>query len=408
MFEDIRRKKEIEPERKMKIRWIRSPLFQDFLHEFEVMGIKATSELRRQVNPAYTFKIRMLTEELRETVFRRATQLSLPVWQGKGKEEDSVILSFCNRRQMEQFWGGVEIGDSFLQEFQSVLENFDRENFVLHLRDGRKLDLSAPVIMGILNVTPDSFSDGGEFSSPQLAVQQALKMVEEGAQIIDIGGESTRPGSEAVSPEEEWKRVGPVLRELRKKTEVPISVDTYKAEVARRAIEEGADIINDISGLTFDPDMAPLVAEARLPLILMHIQGTPRNMQQNPTYRNLMEEIEDFLYRQIQVARAAGIEQLVVDPGIGFGKRWEDNFEIIRRIEELKGLGFPVLIGSSRKSFIGRLLNVPPKEREWGTAASVAASVLLGARILRVHRVSEMKQVLEVSTAISRLKAITD
>ncbi len=387
------------------IRWLNSDLWSDFAHELKQIGtFLSETELRSRINPAYTFKIRHLSPLQHRLFLKKCSEQGIPVWTGKGEQSRSLIVSFGNREQIRQFCNTEDSFHSLGQEFGRLFHRFELSEYRLEFRDGRALDLSTPVMMGILNVTPDSFSDGGRFLHPEKAVARALQMVEEGAKIIDIGAESTRPGSETVPLEKEWNRIEPVLDLLRTRVNVPISVDTYKAEIARRALEMGAAMINDISGLTFDPKMAEVVATYQAPLVLMHIKGTPRNMQVNPHYDNLMEEIFDFLHRQVQVARQAGITQLILDPGIGFGKRWEDNFEIHRRIEELKILGYPLLIGASRKSFVGRLLDVPPTERVWGTGASVALSAYKGVQVIRVHDVSQMKQVMEVAHAILRLK----
>jgi dihydropteroate synthase len=259
-------------------------------------------------------------------------------------------------------------------------------------------------VMGILNVTPDSFSDGGKYFTLDSAIEHAMKMIEDGADIIDVGGESTRPGSEPVPIEEELRRVIPVIKELVKRTDVPISIDTYKSEVARQALEEGAVIVNDISGLKFDKKMADIVASYKASIVLMHIKGTPKTMQQNPHYDDVISEIYSYLYESIEIAKNAGIEQIIVDPGIGFGKRLIDNLEIIRRLREFKSLGYPVLIGVSRKSFIGNVLNLPVEERLEGTAGAVAISVWNGANIVRVHDVKEMARVVKIVDAIKQVQ----
>jgi dihydropteroate synthase len=268
-------------------------------------------------------------------------------------------------------------------------------------------------LMGVLNVTPDSFSDGGEFNAPAAALAQAQSLVEAGADIIDIGGQSTRPGAEQVSVEEELNRVLPVVRALREAElspresvlSVPISVDTTRAVVAQKAVEAGADMVNDISSGTFDPDMLPVVAQLRIPIVLMHIRGTPQTMQQLTEYQDLIREIYEFLENQIAAAVAAGIERsrLIVDPGIGFAKTAEQNLEILRQLPTFSSLGVPILVGVSRKSFIGRILNQPdPKGRVWGTAAACCGAIAGSADILRVHDVLEMRDVCRVADAIWR------
>jgi dihydropteroate synthase len=259
----------------------------------------------------------------------------------------------------------------------------------------KKLDLSSRThIMGILNVTPDSFSDGGKYLAPELAIERGVQMAEDGADIIDIGAESTRPGAEPISYEEELQRIIPVLEGLLKQIDVPISIDTYKSSVAEAVLQIGAKIINDISGLRFDPRMKEVVAKYQAPVVIMHIKGEPLNMQRNPHYDNLIREIYDYLYDSIELAVKAGIKQekIIVDPGIGFGKRLFDNYEILRRLEEFKVLGCPILIGPSRKSFIGKVLNLPSDQRLEGTIAAIAIGIQNGAHIVRVHDVKEISR----------------
>ncbi len=259
-------------------------------------------------------------------------------------------------------------------------------------------------IMGVINITPDSFSDGGRYFDKDKALERGLQLVEEGSDIIDIGGESTRPGSEPISPEEEIGRVVPLITALRKRTDTLISIDTTKSEVAQAALDAGADIINDISALRFDPRMAPLVAEEDVPVILMHMKGTPKTMQVNPTYEDVLLEVKAFLEESIDKAQASGIkkEKIIIDPGIGFGKRLKDNLVLINNLHMLEELERPILIGVSRKSFIGSILDSPPEERLEGTIASAVLSVIHGAHILRIHDVSSVKKAVRVAEAIMR------
>jgi dihydropteroate synthase len=260
-------------------------------------------------------------------------------------------------------------------------------------------------LMGVLNVTPDSFSDGGDFNSNSAALAQAWAMVAAGVDIIDVGGQSTRPGAEQITLAQELERVIPVIQILRTEMTVPISVDTTRAEVAKTAIEAGADIVNDISGGTFDPEMLPTVASLDVPIVLMHIKGTPQTMQQMTDYQDLLGEISDFLANQIAAATSAGVkhEKIILDPGIGFAKNYEQNLEILRELRSLSALNCPILVGASRKSFIGRILNQPePKARVWGTAAACCAAVANGADILRVHDVKEMREVSLVADVLFR------
>ncbi len=254
--------------------------------------------------------------------------------------------------------------------------------------------------MGILNVTPDSFSDGGKFLDHQSAVEHALRMVEEGADFIDIGGESSRPGSDPISIEEEIRRTVPVIESIASRVSVPISIDTYKSEVARRALEAGATIVNDISAMTMDEQMPEVVARHNATVILMHMKGMPKTMQIEPSYINVVDEVKEYLADRIKLARSFGIEQIIVDPGIGFGKTLQHNLELIKRLSVFRQLGVPVLVGPSRKSFIGTILDLPVEERLEGTAAAVSACVLNGAHIVRVHDVRAMVRVVKVADAL--------
>lgn len=266
-----------------------------------------------------------------------------------------------------------------------------------------QLDLSRPRIMGVLNVTPDSFSDGGAFLDPEAALLRARALIDEGADLIDIGGESSRPGAEPVAVEEELARVLPVVEMLRRETDVPLSIDTTKSQVARAAIQAGGNFINDISGLRFDSEMAATVAETGAGLFLMHTRGTPREMQQHTEYDDLLGEVTAYLRCSIDRALAAGIPQtaLAVDPGIGFGKSVSGNLLLLQRLGELHCLGCPILLGTSRKSFIGRILGQEdPSRRGAGTLATVALGVAQGARIFRVHEVRAAKEAALVAWAV--------
>ena len=279
-----------------------------------------------------------------------------------------------------------------------------RQLFSLTLPDHRTLQLGArTLVMGIVNVTPDSFADGGERFAPEAAIAGALEMARAGADLIDIGAESTRPGADPLPPEEELRRLVPVLAGLQGRLDVPIAVDTYKAEVAERAIDLGAAIVNDISGLTFDPGLAAVVARRRVPVVLMHTRGRSKDMYGRATYADPAGEVAAELSARIEAAEAAGIPrtQVVVDPGLGFAKRAEHSFAVLADLPRLAALGCPVLVGPSRKSFLTAALgDVPPDQRRWGTAAAVTAAVLLGAHIVRVHDVGEMVEVVRVADAI--------
>ena len=255
------------------------------------------------------------------------------------------------------------------------------------------------LVMGIVNVTPDSFSDGGKFFSPEVAISHASKLITQGADIIDIGGESTRPGAEQVSESEELKRVIPVIEKIRNDNpKILISIDTTKASVAKHAVEAGADIINDVSGLSFDNNMIGIVESFNIPVVIMHMKGNPQNMQLNPKYKDIVNEILDFFKIKIKIAIQSGINRsmIILDPGIGFGKTVEHNFELLSRLNEFNVLELPIMIGPSRKSFIGITLDLPPEDRVEGTAAAVSAGVMNGASIVRVHDVKSMKRVVRI------------
>ena len=255
-------------------------------------------------------------------------------------------------------------------------------------------------IMGIVNVTPDSFSDGGLFFDQERAVAHGRELAEQGADILDIGGESTRPGSDPVSEQEEIRRVVPVIERLSHECTVPLSIDTYKANVARAALAAGACIVNDISGLTYDPGMIEVVLEHQATVVLMHILGTPKTMQVQPVYQDVVREVFEFLESRAGVARSRGIRQIIIDPGLGFGKELEHNLDLVRHLQKFKRLGHPVIVGPSRKSFIGKILDLPVHQRLEGTAAAVTASIMHGANIVRVHDVREMKRVAQVADAL--------
>jgi len=284
---------------------------------------------------------------------------------------------------------------------------FRRRKFRLRLPSRRLVLGERTLIMGVLNVTPDSFSDGGLFLDPEAAVARAIAMEASGADIIDIGGESTRPGSGGISADEELRRIIPVIEGLRGKIGIPISVDTSKSEVAEAAAAAGAEIVNDVTALRKDPRIAEVARRRKLPLTLMHMRGEPATMQKKPFARDVLRDVTQGLRQAVATARQAGVanSQIILDPGIGFGKSYAQNCELLARLPELARLGFPILVGTSRKSFIGGALKSESRtpsgnERIWGTAATVAASILQGAHIVRVHDVAEMAQVAQVSDAI--------
>ncbi len=287
-------------------------------------------------------------------------------------------------------------------DFGDAVERYSARRFTLKLRGGPLSLGGRTKIMGVLNVTPDSFSDAGRFHALDAAIAHAEKMIEDGADIIDVGGESTRPGSDPVPIEEEAGRVLPVIEYLARNASIPISIDTCKAEIARRAIDAGADIINDVSALSSDPRMMDVAKESGCPIVLMHMRLTPKDMQRDPHYDALLPEIISFLQGRIEICVEGGIdpEQILVDPGIGFGKTVGHNLEIIRELDRFRALGRPILIGTSRKSTIGAVLDADVDDRIEGTAATVALAIEKGAHIVRVHDVREMARVAKMTDAV--------
>jgi len=298
---------------------------------------------------------------------------------------------------------------NFAAALGRFFERQTRDDFVLPTQPHSLRIGGRTLIMGVLNCTPDSFYDGGQYFSHAAAIARGQRLAEHGADIIDVGGESTRPkgvygaGAEPVSIEEEKQRVLPVIEALAKKIQLPISIDTYKAAVAEAAVRAGASLVNDISGFQFDAQMPATVARLAVPVVIMHTKGAPADMQAAPTYENLLDELYLYFEQQIETARHAGIaeDRIIIDPGIGFGKRAPDNYEIIRRLPEFRGLGCPILVGPSRKSFVGQALHLPPEQRLEGTAAAVAAAVMNGAHIVRVHDVMEMRRVTTIADLIT-------
>ncbi len=285
-------------------------------------------------------------------------------------------------------------------EVEEALGNYRRADYVLHLGGGT-MPLDRPRIMGVVNATPDSFSDGGKYLDPKAALEMAQAMVAEGADILDVGGESTRPGAEPVALEEEWRRVEPVLKAVIETCGVPISIDTYKPEVARRALDMGAAMVNDVTGLR-DLAMVKLVAKHEVPVVVMHMQGEPRTMQQNPTYGDVVAEVMAFLRERTAAALGAGIskESVVVDPGVGFGKSAEHNLRLLHHLGEFRALGYPIMVGVSRKGLLGHLTGDPVEARVGASIAAAALAYERGAHILRVHDVASTARALRVAHAI--------
>jgi dihydropteroate synthase len=284
---------------------------------------------------------------------------------------------------------------------------YRRKKFTLRLASRTLLLGERTLLMGVLNVTPDSFSDGGAYFDADAAVARALEIESAGADILDIGGESTRPGAAGISADEELRRILPVLEKLRGRLAIPVSIDTSKAEVAEAAAAAGAEIINDVTALRADPRIAEVARRRKLPLVLMHMRGDPRTMQREPFARDVMRDVTGALKKAVATALRAGVakSKIILDPGFGFGKSYEQNFKLLARLPELARLDYPLLVGTSRKSFLGRALGGAPEAgRIWGTAATVAASILEGAHIVRVHDVAEMAQVARVTDVIASRK----
>ncbi|MFB3884209.1 MAG: dihydropteroate synthase [Thermodesulfobacteriota bacterium] len=311
---------------------------------------------------------------------------------GTQKQFEKLVL------KLDQYPNLRLVGESL----RETLENISKTRYSIRCRKKTYTLGKRTLLMGVLNVTPDSFSDGGLFFDQEKAIAHGLRMMEEGADFIDIGGESTRPGSKPLGLEEELRRVIPVIESLAKEGEVPISIDTYKSAVAERAIAAGAEIINDISGLHFDPLLGKVAAKEGVPIVLMHIRGTPETMQKDVHYDSLFSEILQYLKESIRRAESAGVDpqQIIVDPGIGFGKNLEDNLLIIKHMQEFRVLGKPLLLGTSRKTFIGKILNAEVNGRLEGTLSSIAICAMNGAHIIRCHDVLQARKAVAVADAI--------
>jgi dihydropteroate synthase len=323
--------------------------------------------------------------------------------------EKTDVIIMGTTKQIQRFSDKMSIQPLGLSNLSKVIKqllaNISQDLFVLRTFKREIVLGDRTQIMGILNVTPDSFSDGGLFNVPEDAIEYGLRLEEEGADIIDVGGESSRPGAEPVSVEEERSRVVPVIKGLAGRVKIPISIDTTKAEIARKAIENGAEIINDISAMSFDIPMANVIADTGAAVILMHMRGTPQNMQTGDLfYNSLLGDIIEFLEDKMEKAQLAGIdlENIMIDPGIGFGKTGEDSMRLLKHLSELKVLGRPIVTGVSRKSFIGKITGGGPLDRMEGTAAAITAAIMNGTNVVRIHDVKNMKKVVAMADAIVR------
>jgi dihydropteroate synthase len=352
----------------------------------------------RLIRDLRTYLLCIHDGEMAHTLLPLLARLKIPMAWGKRL----LFFSVSSVDQLDQWMGEDSGSRSALGPVREAIRRTLKRDFVVPCRE-RELRLGgSPGIIGILNVTPDSFSDAGKYYSAEAAVRRGLKMVAEGADIIDVGGESTRPGSVPVPADVEIARVVPVIRELARETGALLSVDTTKAAVAREAISAGVRIVNDTSALADDPEMAGVIGESGCAVVLMHRRGTPATMQLAPSYESLFDEMLEEIQKRIDVAERAGIpkERILIDPGVGFGKRFEDNLALHRHLPDLRNLGRPVVFGPSRKAFIGRITGREASGRIFGTAASVAFAASRGVDLLRVHDVKEMKEVVRVVTAI--------
>jgi len=379
-------------------------------HGIEIMYPKALTYLVR-INKLSNIAANILKQEMLSLGADCA--IARGALTGKAKKTDCLLMG--NLAQFNRLSTKLKLQpfglDSLSEELSSLLDNYKKTTFALDLGRFRLRLGQRTLLMGVVNLTPDSFSGDGllnqfvyNLPGPNLGLLEdhVAQMVSDGADIIDIGAESSRPGARSVPVKEELKRVLPAIKKIAKKIKVPISIDTYKAEVARAALDCGASMVNDISGLR-DRDMARVVAKYKCALIIMHMKGRPRSMQRSPVYKSLIEEIIGYLENAIRLARRSGIpqEKIIIDPGIGFGKSLEHNLAILKSLREFKALGRPILVGVSRKSFIGKILNEPPEKRLYGTLASCVLAALNGADILRVHDVKEVKQALKLLQAIT-------
>lgn len=400
----------------MKIRLLRFEEEQDFLSRMHSLGVDKTGQkIMSGKGIFYTLEIKqldsILCNVLKQEMLSLGGEVALPrnVITGKLRRSDCIVSGtllqyrkLINKLKIQP-WGLQNLGE----RIEEILNNIQRKNW--HIKAGRfSLNIGKrTLLMGILNITPDSFSDGGMFyKKPQQAIEFALKMEENGADIIDIGGESTRPSAKVIPLEEELRRVIPVIKILNRRLKIPISIDTRKAKVAKEAIEAGASIVNDVSGLRGDVGMKKVIARYGVPVIIMHMKGTPRTMQKRPVYKDLISEIIDYLEESIRLAQKSGVslENIIIDPGIGFGKTVEHNLIILKNLYQFKILGRPIMVGTSRKSFIGKILNLEVGERIFGTIASCVLAVINGANILRVHDVKEVKQAIKLIDAIREAK----
>lgn len=372
-------------------------------------------EIMEKKSAFYTFRIKDLTSPaanvLKQEALAAGAELATAWNVIKDPDITADALLMGTYRQMEIIVRKIKAQQFGLSDIavqlESAIGNLFNASVHFRYRDTSMDFENGPKLMGVVNVTPDSFSDGKRYFSADAAVAHALSLCEDGADIIDIGGESTRPGSDPVDAGEEKRRVIPVIKRLREKTGIPISIDTVKSEVAAQALENGADIVNDVSAMTFDPDMPHVIGKYRAGVVLMHMKGTPKTMQVEPEYGDVMAEVLSFLEQRAAAAEKAGIGRdcIILDPGIGFGKTIRHNLLLLKHIRAFKSLGFPVLVGASRKSFIGQLANAGTGDRMPGSIAAAVWAAAQGVDIIRVHDVKETKQALTITQHIRETNA---
>jgi len=354
----------------------------------------------------FGLEIRNLSFDLAESLAAEISRKNWRVFKYKNDNEKISLLLIGSIRRFKAIIEGIT-KDSLRQfaiKLFNIINFFETYELTAYTINNKRFEFNNAYIMGILNVTPDSFSDGGKYFSISKAIDGALKMIDMGADIIDIGGESTRPGAEEIDEETEIKRVLPVIKEVMQlRPDAVLSIDTRKKAVADIALNEGVTIVNDVSGFSHDSEMIESIAKHNAAVVIMHMKGTPKDMQDNPEYKNVVEEVYDFLSTQSRIASKAGISNIFIDPGIGFGKRPEDNYDILRRLDDFKSLSYPILIGVSRKSFIGKILNLQVDERDIPTSMIESYSLSKGARILRTHNVSYGVKLREVFNKINNV-----
>jgi len=380
------------------------PNYKDFDKEMDRIGVdKYAYSIFQNKKETFLIKINDLKIEaaniIKQDCLAEGADAVIPRNAISGKPKKCNVIIISTKRKINRIASRFEKQPFSLKKISKELKNILKKHSKSFNFRGKKIQLKTPKVMGILNVTPDSFYDGGKYTKKEIIKKRVEQIIKEGADIIDLGAESTRPGSERVNEEEELQRLAPALEIIKKIDDrIPVSIDTYKSKIAEQMLKNGADIINDISGFNFDENMPEVVSNYNAGIILMHIKGTPKNMQKNPQYEDVIEEIYTYFKNSIQKAIKYNINRknIIIDPGIGFGKRLENNTEIIRRLKEFASLGYPVLIGLSRKSFIGKITGRPVEDRLTGTISAHTISLMNGANIIRAHDVKEARETIDM------------